>query len=62
MQKLKSDERIKYKYFKGLLMRVYKNLQINETFKYDWIIEEEKIKEEYLKSLIKPKNTYDEGG
>lgn len=43
-------------------MRVYKNLQINETFKYDWIIEEEKIKEEYLKSLIKPKNTYDEGG
>eukprot|EP00347_Sterkiella_histriomuscorum_P011702 403371434 len=55
IQKLKADEMIKYKYFKGLLMRVYKTINYTENFKYDWILEEEKLKEEYFRGLTKNK-------
>ncbi|CDW88477.1 casein kinase i isoform delta-like [Stylonychia lemnae] len=57
VQKLKSDENIKYKYFKGLLMHVYKKLTIPENYKYDWIIEEEKLKDIYFKSLTQNPGT-----
>lgn len=56
VQKLKSDDKIKYNFFKDLLMRMYKKQTYGESYKYDWIIEEEKLKDEYFRSLTKNAN------
>ena len=34
-------------------MSIYSRFTYEENYKYDWILEEEKVKEEYLKSLQK---------
>lgn len=53
IQKLKSDDKIKYTFYKELLLRLYKKMSYGEGYKYDWIIEEEKLKEEYFRALTK---------
>ena len=37
-------------------MHVYKKFRIPDNYKYDWIIEEEKLKDSYFRSLTQTPN------
>jgi hypothetical protein len=55
-QKLKSNEKIKYPYFKNLLLRLFRSQMYPEDYKYDWVQIYHQQNQEYIRGLTMRKN------